>query len=77
MTKAENDYQYTLHNRIIDLEAENRRLNFIIEDYNQQFSLQGVSHRRELLIATLYGWQDYKDQGISIEDYVEEIESNL
>ena len=49
MTKAENDYQYTLHNRIIDLEAENRRLNFIIEDYNQQFSLQGVSHQRELL----------------------------
>jgi hypothetical protein len=39
--------------------------------------LSGVSNRRELLIATLHGWQDYKDQGISIEDYVDEIESNL
>mgnify|MGYP007014079342 CR=1 FL=1 len=36
-----------------------------------------VSNRRELLIATLHGWQDYKGQGISIEDYVDEIESNL
>jgi hypothetical protein len=36
-----------------------------------------VSNRRELLIATLYGWQDYNEQGISIEDYVDEIESNL
>ena len=43
----------------------------------EQLTLTAVSHRRELLIATLYGWQDYKDQGISIEDYVEEIESNL
>lgn len=43
----------------------------------EQFSLNGVSHRRELLIATLYGWQDYNEQGISIEDYVDEIESNL
>ena len=43
MTKAENDYQYTLEKRIVDLEAEDRRLNFIIENYKQQFSLQGVS----------------------------------
>ena len=43
----------------------------------QQLILSGVSNRRELLIATLHGWQDYKDQGISIEDYVDEIESNL
>jgi hypothetical protein len=39
--------------------------------------IANVSNRRELLIATLHGWQDYKDQGISIEDYVDEIESNL
>ena len=51
MTKAENDYQYTLEKRIVDLEAEDRRLNFIIENYKQQFSLQGVSQQRELLIA--------------------------
>tara|TARA_R110000851_G_scaffold291462_5_gene445840 strand:- start:2460 stop:2687 length:228 start_codon:yes stop_codon:yes gene_type:complete len=43
MTKAKNDYQYTLEKRIVDLEAEDRRLNFIIENYKQQFSLQGVS----------------------------------
>ena len=43
----------------------------------QQLILSGVSNRRELLIATLHGWQDYKDQGIGIEDYVDEIESNL
>ena len=39
--------------------------------------LVDVSNRRELLIAALHGWKDYKDQGISIEDYVDEIESNL
>jgi hypothetical protein len=43
----------------------------------ENLALSDVSNRRELLIATLYGWQDYKDQGISIEDYVDEIESNL
>ena len=42
MTKAENDYQYTLEKRIVDLEADNRRLNFYKQDYGQQFSLQGV-----------------------------------
>ncbi len=48
------------------------------ENYHaKQLILSGVSNRRELLIATLYGWQDYKDQGISIEDYLDEIESNL
>ena len=49
----------------------------IRQEITKQLTLTAVSHRRELLIATLYGWQDYKDQGISIEDYVEEIESNL
>ena len=49
MTKAENDYQYTLEKRILDLEADNRRLNFYKQDYEQQFSLQGVSQQRELL----------------------------
>ena len=39
--------------------------------------LGSVSNQRELLIATLYGWKDYNEQGISIEDYVDEIESNL
>jgi hypothetical protein len=43
----------------------------------KQCTITDVSNRRELLIATLHGWQDYKDQGISIEDYVDEIESNL
>ena len=47
------------------------------EETEKQFAISGVSNRRELLIATLYGWQDYKEQGISIEDYVDEIESNL
>ena len=42
MTKSENDYQYTLEKRIVDLEADNRRLNFYKQDYEQQFSLQGV-----------------------------------
>ena len=42
MTKAKNDYQYTLEKRIVDLEAYNRRLNFYKQDYEQQFSLKGV-----------------------------------
>ena len=46
-------------------------------EIKQALNLPIVSNRRELLIATLHGWQDYKDQGISIEDYVDEIESNL
>ena len=33
--------------------------------------------RRDILIATLHGWKDYQSQGISIEEYVDEIESNL
>ena len=49
----------------------------IAKMHEDLFSLYVVSNRRELLIATLHGWQDYKDQGISIEDYVDEIESNL
>ena len=48
-----------------------------VKDYEKQLRLYSVSQQRELLIATLHGWQDYKDQGISIEDYVDEIESNL
>lgn len=50
----------------------------LIADYIvKKLIIPVVSNRRELLIATLHGWQDYKDQGISIEDYVDEIESNL
>ena len=50
----------------------------IMQEYaDQQLRLYIVSNRRELLIATLHDWQDYKDQGISIEDYVDKIESNL
>jgi hypothetical protein len=51
--------------------------NFFDNVIEKQLILTDVSNRRELLIATLHGWQDYKDQGISIEDYVDEIESNL
>ena len=59
---------------LVNREAEGK----ILQEYaDQQLILSGVSNRRELLIATLHGWQDYKDQGISIEDYVDEIESNL
>ena len=43
----------------------------------EKLNIDSVDSRRELLIATLHGWKDYNDQGISIEDYVDEIESNL
>ena len=43
----------------------------------EALTIPSVDSRRELLIATLHGWKDYNDQGISIEDYVDEIESNL
>jgi hypothetical protein len=62
---------------IINLKEQVQNLLDSKEKLGKQSSLNGVSHQRELLIATLYGWQDYKEQGISIEDYVEEIESNL
>ena len=36
-------------------------------------------HIRDLLIATLNGWESYKKEGVecSIEEYVNEVESNL
>ena len=68
----------------LNLVKENETLKNLLEIERQQvkrlaeqLNLSGVSNRRELLIATLHGWQDYKDQGMSIEDYVDEIESNL
>ena len=56
-----------------------KRLAYLEEQINQGQTLpiDSVSNQRELLIATLYGWKDYNEQGISIEDYVDEIESNL
>ena len=61
----------------LNYKAEEQIKQAFIDGMNQQLILSGVSNRRKLLIATLHGWQDYKDQGISIEDYVDEIESNL
>jgi hypothetical protein len=49
----------------------------LLESELKNIYLVFVSERKELLISSLYGWKDYKDQGISIEDYVDEIESNL
>ena len=60
------------------LKRKQQELTDLIEKLKpEQCVMPVVSNRRELLIATLHGWQDYKDQGISIEDYVDEIESNL
>lgn len=36
-----------------------------------------IKHVRSLLIGALYGWKDYQAQGVSIEDYVDEIIDNL
>lgn len=70
--------------KIADLELEISfykneidKCNKVNIELTEQLRIGVVSNRRELLIATLHGWQDYKDQGISIEDYVGEIESNL
>ena len=52
-------------------------LQTIADKHHKQLNIASVDNRRELLIATLHGWKDYNDQGISIEDYVDEIESNL
>ena len=70
--------EYALNGDANFLDQYGFLITMIAKEYAaQQLILSGVSNRRELLIATLHGWQDYKDQGISIEDYVDEIESNL
>ena len=58
-------------------ESKQAALNAMEEYADEKLRLHNVSQQRELLIATLYGWKDYNEQGISIEDYVDEIESNL
>ena len=67
-------------NNIGSNEAELDTREFVADLFEAEFkklNLTFVSNRRELLIATLNGWKDYNEQGISIEDYVDEIESNL
>lgn len=54
----------------------------ILNEYQtvkQLLYLNNVSNRRELLIATLKGWEGYKKDGVecTIEEYVAEVESNL
>ena len=48
MTKAENDYQYTLEKRIVDLEADNRRLNQLNEAINYTRSYTELKDKPKL-----------------------------
>ena len=62
------------------VEEENKRLKKELAELKVNNGvLDDVSSRRELLIATLIGWEGYKRDGVecTIEEYVSEVESNL
>ncbi len=67
-----------MEKKILEILKDNKEWNSSLEyTAKELLKLFNVNQQREILIATLYGWKDYNEQGICIEDYVDEIVSNL